>query len=99
MLDAATPTSTPAPTQTPTPIFLVLVVDFSFSIRMINSTISGGRVFNAPLNTGSKCTLSSGERDGTSNMIGLGAGTYRVYPDLGVLRLVGAAAPSLPPQF
>lgn len=65
-------------------------LDF-FGIKMLNPTKVSGRVFNAPLTTGSTRTFGSGDRDGTSDMIGRGTGTYTVTPSTGELKMNGSA--------
>ena len=65
-------------------------LDF-FGVKMLNPTAANGRVFNAPLTTGSTRTLSSGQRDGTSDLIGRGTGTYTITPTNGEMKMSGSA--------
>ena len=74
----------PPPPPTPTGL------DF-FGVKMIYPTAPNGRVFNAPLTVGSQRTLSSGQRDGTSDLKPLGNGTYTIYPSTGEMKMAGSA--------
>jgi len=76
-----TPTPTPEPSTG---------LDY-FGSKMIYPTISNGRVFNAPFNTGSQRTLRSGQRDGNSDLCPLGSATYTIYPNVGELKMSGGA--------
>lgn len=62
-----------------------------FGSKMIYPTIQGGRVFNAPFDTGSQRTLNAGKRDGNSDLCPLGNGTYTIYPNIGELKMNGGA--------
>ena len=62
-----------------------------FGSKMIYPTIAGGRVFNAPFDTGSQRTLNAGKRDGNSDLCPLGSGTYTIYPNTGELKMSGGA--------
>lgn len=84
------PTTPTEPTPTPTPPATGGGMD-AFGTKMIYPTKSGGRVFNAPLNTGSERTLRSNQRDGNSDLIPLGNATYTIYPSLGEMKMAGSA--------
>ena len=85
-----TTTEPPGPVEpppTPTPGGSV----DAFGTKMINPTQPGGRVFNAPFNTGTQRTLRSGQRDGNSDLKPLGNGTYTIYPTAGEMKCEGSA--------
>jgi hypothetical protein len=83
--------STPTEPTAPTPEPPASTGMDAFGIKMIYPTKSGGRVFNAPLNTGSQRTLRSNQRDGNSDMIPLGNATYTIYPSAGEMKMAGSA--------
>lgn len=62
-----------------------------FGSKMIYPTIPNGRVFNCPLDTGAKRTLSSGKRDGNSDLCPLGSGTYTIDPSIKEMIIKGGA--------
>lgn len=60
-----------------------------FGIKMINPSKVGGRVFNAPFTVGNNRTLTSGQRDGTSDMIPLGSAKYIINTATGEMQFNG----------
>ena len=81
-------TQSPPPPSPPSPTTSTGLDDFG--TKMIYPTVSGGRVFNAPFNTGSQRTLSSGQRDGTSDLKPLGSAQYTIVPSAGEMRINGS---------
>lgn len=63
-------------------------LDF-YGVKMLYPTVQGGRVWNAPLTTGSTRTLRSGQRDGTNDLCPLGSASYTITPSAGEMKMVG----------
>lgn len=59
----------------------------------LHPTKAGGRVYHAPLTSGSTRSFGSGSRDsfGTQEILGTGQGTYTITPSAGTIRLAGTA--------
>lgn len=60
-----------------------------WGVKMIYPTVQGGRVWNAPLDKGTKRTLRSGQRDGTDDLCPLGSANYTIDPATKELTMAG----------